>query len=221
MRQPTAQERKLFGDLAEDVVELREAGKVIAPFRGMYRVNNQETTASGVVAMAAKVRSDRLARDKTWTVARFAKPSTDAVPHSVPNGAPALPTPQGGRDAATKTEPVRGIGPVAHSAPCKCGRPSNHFGRCWFRRGLPDPALIRFKATTGPDGQREEGRRNTGDTVLSPPPGPLDTDPRRLAIRIGRLEAAIVSAVRGRRRSLEVQLANIIEIENELTTEEA
>lgn len=50
--------------------------------------------------------------------------------------------------AATPT--ANGHAPEPAVADCKCGRPSNHHGRCWFRRGLDGPPGKKAKPVKAP-----------------------------------------------------------------------
>lgn len=58
---PTPVDRRLYGDLADDVVLLRSDGRVVARFKGGFRVDSHPEifTAAQVRGMAAEVRNRR------------------------------------------------------------------------------------------------------------------------------------------------------------------
>lgn len=122
-------------------------------------------------------------------------------------------------------------------ADCPCGRPSNHYGRCWVRRGLTSaPAEAIDKSSGGADGRAARGDTSRGKlpgeverttpaqcpAAVGVEPGPLDAD---IAARLDRLEQRmddffrlLAIAVGGRRQSLEQQLKGLVDIEAELST---
>lgn len=129
---PTPQERSRFGELADDVAYLRRVcGLLVAPFEDGYRIQRDKVDADGLVARATAERARR---------------RTDAPKAAVATSKPAVAAPVAPR-VMTKDahrELHAGIAKAARPtkpATCGCGKPGSHPGRCWFRRGLPDPKL--------------------------------------------------------------------------------
>lgn len=111
----TLQDLRIHGVYAEDVVYLRDLGMTVAPFKGAYRVGNEivEKAALHVFAKAERTRRGQKQ-----------PPARAAIVKAAPRAATAAP-------AAA----------VAGPTSCPCGQPSSHSGRCWHRRGQPNPAL--------------------------------------------------------------------------------
>jgi len=133
---PTPAERRLYGDLADDVVYLRKiCGLVVAPFKGDFRVGTNAdldvVTASGL-RMRARQERER----------RGGKGAARALPTRAPAAKPsaAEPPPQAAKSAPWASDVDE----------CKCGRPSNHKGPCWARRGWSGPTNQRAAALIAP-----------------------------------------------------------------------
>lgn len=84
----------------------------------------------------------------------------------------------------------------AAAGDCKCGRPSNHHGRCWFRRGLDGPPVKtarapKVKETKPPPVKpaRKAARPRKAATTDNPIDAALD----RLRAELVRIQGAIVA----------------------------
>lgn len=208
-------ERRIYGELLPDVLYLRSRGLLVARFKGDYRVGAEVLTAAGLRERANTLRKSTPAVEPpARKVVAPAAPKPEPTPKPRKNAAaPRICAKCGGPRSAWSTAICRacylvkprqiekvdaalGAGRSAAKAaevagiseatarrraenvhggddrPCGCGRPARHLGRCWFRRGESGP--------------RDET------------PATLDTDPRRLAIRIGKLEAAVAELTRER-----------------------
>lgn len=132
-----------------------------------------------------------------------------------------------------RPEKVAAADPVTY---CECGRPINHHGRCWKRRGLSGPPTPASKSGGIAEGREARGDTSRGTrpgeverTTPAPRPaaasvesGPPDAD---IAARLDRLEQRmndffrlLAIAVGGRRESLEQQIKGLVDIEAELST---
>lgn len=124
--EPTAAERKTFGDLADDVAYLRQAcGLLVAPFKGEFRINTDVVDKDGLRARAQR---ERIRRNHVQPAKTLPTPAPGPVAHP----APVLPT-----SPLPKGKPIV-IG-LDRANLCGCGRALNHYGRCWVRRGKPGP----------------------------------------------------------------------------------
>lgn len=124
-----------------------------------------------------------------------------------------------------RAERVAASDPVAD---CHCGKPINHYGRCWVRRGMPGPPSSTRSSKScggGLKGSDSTAKPRALETPLrhaGVAPGPHDTD---IAARLDRLEQRmndffrlLAIAVGGRRQSLEQQIKGLVDIEAELST---
>jgi hypothetical protein len=111
---------KRHGDCAEAVVYLRDVGLLVAPFKDGYRVG-----------------TDVLSRDELKDRAETERKKRGGPKTPVAVAAPPV--------SIVQKHPVQGPRPPAASSPiivdalCGCGKPKNHLGRCWVRRGLSAP----------------------------------------------------------------------------------
>lgn len=182
-------DQRRFGELAEDVVYLRSRGLIVAPFKGIYRIDNDTYTADGVRKVAHDLRqrepSPRLA-------AKRAAPALTA--ENVAEPAPAAVEPI--EEAATPASP-------APSPPglCPCSRPRGHGERCWFKRGM-----------TGPPERKKAIRL----PVQPLPSDAMTARLQRLEARLDKFMRLLAIAIGGRRTSLEQQAAGLAELEAEL-----
>lgn len=105
-------DQRRFGDLAADVVFLRDRGLIVAPFKGVYRIGNDTFAADGVRLMAERLRK------------REPSPRRQAKEAAPP----------------AAVEPVEEAAPMpVPEVNCRCGRRRGHGGRCWAKRGLDGP----------------------------------------------------------------------------------
>lgn len=182
-------DQRRFGDLAEDVVFLRDRGLIVAPFKGMYRIDNDTYTADGVRSVAHRLRqrepSPRLAAKRAaqaLTVDHVAEPAPAAVEAVEEAAAPASPAP-------------------SPPALCPCSRPRGHGGRCWFKRGMTGPP-IRKKAVRLP--------------VQPLPSDAITARLQSMEARLNKFMRLLSIAIGGRRTTLEQQAAGLAELEAEL-----
>jgi len=151
-------DQRRFGELAEDVVFLRDRGLIVAPFKGLYRIDNDTYTADGVRKVARDLRQREPSPRRAAKEAAQAL-TADDVATPAPPAQPALPPP----------------------AICPCSRPRGHGGRCWFKRGLSGPPE-RKKAVRPPV---EQLPRDAMTARLQRLEARLDKFMRLLAIAIG------------------------------------
>lgn len=130
---PTDQERRIYGELVDDILYLRnDCGFYAARFKGDYRIGNEVLTAAGVREKACTERRRR-SRGQAATALPATPPTatTSDKITDIPNLEVAKIPPKVEPPSAAKRSPF--------AAKCQCGRPENHNGRCWARRGLSGP----------------------------------------------------------------------------------
>lgn len=131
---PTPADRRLYGDLVDDVYLLRAAFKDVARFKGGYRVDADVVDAAGIRKLAAEVR----ARQQALKATR--KPDSPRRPlarHSTerPKSPPALDTPTGEGAGTTDRADGPGSALANPSGPtcAKCGGPRSKWSAALCR----------------------------------------------------------------------------------------
>jgi hypothetical protein len=137
-------ERRIYGELIEDVLFLRDRGHLVARFKGDYRIDGDVVSAAGL-------------RERANAERKNAPPPALVKKVAAPTAPPADPKPA--------PKPRKNAAPLRLCA--KCGGPRSAWSSalcraCYLVKPQPAPASMAAPA--------------------------LDTDPRRLAIRIGKIE---------------------------------
>lgn len=173
---PTPVDRKLYGDLADDVHLLRSRGHDVARFKGDFRVDREVLTAAELRGRANAARAKQQAamlcacgkpashkgmcpvrwlkrKENNGPTGNRAKQPAETI--DKPQRGPSVP-PTDASAPEKSTSRVSGAVPgkrrhraVDPTTVCGCGRPGNHYGQCWVRRGLSGPPAKRAHVAIG------------------------------------------------------------------------
>lgn len=137
---PTDAERRTFGDLAVDVAYLRRGCMlIVAPYHGEFRVgvgrgDDDVVDAEGLQARAQKERNRRAPGQQARALPATPPAPVPSPPAPVLKGVETPTKPAASSQTADASEPT-----IVVVRACQCGRPGNHRGRCWHRRGWAGP----------------------------------------------------------------------------------
>lgn len=183
--------RRLFGDLADDVLLLREHGHSVARFRGDYRVDREVLRYDELQARAKalRVRPPAVKKSRSPALAASAKPSDSTA--VVPTGNEGR---AGERDTARRSKSKAGPEPAGVAT-----------------RPPADDAPQAERQAPPAKSKRGAGPRVPEITILEP----LDLESRlaRMEERIEFLFSVVAEAIQGRRRCMLDQASGLERLE--------
>lgn len=172
----TAVDWKTYGDLALDVVLLRNNGHVIARYKGDFRLDNEVVSAAGVRQKASAIRALK----------------AQAKPVASKHAAPAVARSKPAANPAPAAAPAPVTAPPVPEKPAKAPRPSDRPRAAMAAHALPASPFDRPKATLATLADA------AANAVQSPEPDPLlarvEALERKLATRYEAIERRLASA---------------------------